>query len=156
MHITRQLLSCEKISLVRLAGLVWFVGVIVLLFKSSGIFIETVNIGAPFALTVTAVMSGLAIGAIKAKYLFIRLCRQNIKRIYALNSPKIWQFYRPRFFIFLFLMIAFGKYAYHISDTNCYLLLLLATLELSISTALLISIKCFWNKSDPKKDIPSS
>lgn len=129
-----------------MAALVWVAGVIVLLLKSSSMIMNAVEIGAPVSLAVTAVIIGLAAGAIKAKYLFVRVCNKNIERICALKSPKIWQFYRIRFFFFLFLMITFGNFAYRVSSGNLYMLLALAALELSISTALFISAKCFRNR----------
>lgn len=132
--------------MIRLAAIVWFAGVLILLFKSSGMFIEAVGIGAPVSLTIGAVAVGLAVGAVKAKFLFVRICRKNIHRIYALKAPKVWQFYRIRFFIFLFLMVSFGNWAYHASKNNFGLLLGLAVLELSISTALLLSATCFKTK----------
>ena len=138
-----QLLRTTQIHLVKLAALVWYTGVFVLLYKSTGMFIEALNSGAPVSVVVAAIIIGLVIGMIKAKYLFIHICQKNIKRIFGLTSPMIWQFYRVRFFFFLFLMITLGNYAYRLSSGSIFLLLALSTLELSISTALLISGKCF-------------
>lgn len=137
------LLTATKATLVKLAALVWFAGVLVLLFKSVVMLIEAVKIGAPVSVTVSAVIAGLVIGMIKAKYLFIHICKRNIKRIFALKSPKIWQFYRIKFFFFLFLMITLGNYAYRLSSNSVFLLFTLSVLELPISTALAISGKCF-------------
>lgn len=141
---TANLPGVKPYTLVKLAAIVWFTGVIILLVKSSGMLIETVNNGAPLVWVFISVLIGLVFGKVKAKYLFIRLCKKNIKRILALESPKIWQFYRTRFFFFLFCMILFGNYAYDLARNNIYFLLSLAVLELSISTALFISGKCFY------------
>ena len=130
-------------NLVKLAALVWFAGVFILLYKSTAMMIEAVGVGAPLSMVVLTVISGLIVGMIKAKTLFIHVCQKNINRILGLKSPRIWQFYRVRFFIFLFLMITLGNYAYHLSSSNAFLLLALSTLELSVSTALFISGKCF-------------
>ncbi len=140
---TKNLLTATRANLVKLAAVVWFSGVVILLFKSTIILIEAVKLGAPVSVAVSTVITGLVIGMIKAKYLFIRICKSNIKRIYSLKSPKIWQFYRIRFFFFLFLMITLGNYAYRLFHNSIFLLFTLAVLELSISTALLISGKCF-------------
>ena len=143
MQRTKELLTATKATLVKLAALVWFSGVVVLLFKSTVMLIEAVKIGAPVSVAVSAVIAGLIIGMIKAKYFFIRICKSNIKRIFALKSPKIWQFYRMRFFFFLFLMITLGNYSYSLFNNSVFLLVALSVLELSISIALLISGKCF-------------
>jgi len=112
------LLAVKLNTLVKLAAIVWFAGVIILLIKSSGIFIETISKGTPIVWVVIAVLFGLILGLVKAKILFIRICKKNIKRIQALKSPKIWQFYRTRFFFFLFCMILFGNYAYDLARQN--------------------------------------
>jgi len=132
-------------TLIKLAGFIWYTGVIVLLFKSGSIFLEAAGKGASVTLICAAVSAGLCLGAIKSKYLFIRVCIKNIKRIYALESPKLWQCYRSRFFFFLFCMILSGNYGYVLARDNVYLLLSLAMLELSVATALLISSRCFHN-----------
>lgn len=142
-NITGKWLGTSKKMLIRLAALVWFAGVFILLFKSTALLIEAVRTGAPFLAAVLAAATGVVIGVIKAKYLFIRICEKNIQRILALKSPKIWQFYRTRFFFFLALMIAFGNWAYRLSSHSAVLLAALAVLELSVSTALLISGNSF-------------
>lgn len=143
MRINLKLFSTTKNTLIRLAALVWFTGVLVLLFKSMTILFETVRNGTPALVAVLAMTSGLLIGVIKAKYLFIHFCTQNIKRILALEFPRIWQFYRIRFFFFLFFMILASKYAYSLSNGSAAILVPLSVLELSVSTALLLSGKCF-------------
>jgi len=84
-----ELLKTTQINLVKLAALVWFTGVFVLLYKSTGMVIEAVTIGAPVPIVVAAVITGFVIGMIKAKYLFIHICQKNIKRIFSLMSRKI-------------------------------------------------------------------
>ena len=142
-NITGKLLGTSKKMLIRLAASVWFAGVFILLFKSTALLIEAVRTGAPFFAAVLAAATGVAIGMLKAKYLFIRICEKNIQRILALKSPKIWQFYRTRFFFFLAFMITFGNCAHRFSSRSAVLLAALAVLELSVSTALLISGNCF-------------
>ena len=98
-----KMLNTTKINLMKLAALVWFAGVFILLYKSTVMVIEAVDIGAPLSVAVFTMITGMVIGLVKAKYLFIPLCKKNIKRISGLKSPKIWQFYRLRFFFFLVL-----------------------------------------------------
>lgn len=142
-----KLLTATPDALIRLAAVIWFTGVIVLLFKSTGMFIEAAGKGASVFLTSLAVLSGLSLGVVKSKYLFVRVCVKNINRIRALASPKIWQCYRGRFFFFLACMIISGDYAYSLARDNIDSLLCLAVLELSVGTALFISARCFFNRS---------
>ena len=83
-----------------LAALVWYSGAVVLYIKSASMLFraEMINPGQHWIWM--AVLSGLVIGGIKAKYLFKRLCFKNLARINALQQTKLWHFYRIRFFIF--------------------------------------------------------
>ena len=67
-------------------------------------------------------------------------------RIDALTSPKLWQFYRFQFFIALALMIVLGSVLSRVSQGNHTFLVAVATLDISIGTALLISSKVFWEQ----------
>ncbi len=138
------MLNTSSLTLKRLAALVWYIGVVVLLVKSSGLFLAADRGGAGLLLVVSAMLSGLVIGWIKAKYLFIKMCDKNLKRINALKQPMLWQFYRFRFFLFLGLMVSLGAYLSKLAQGDYLMLIALATVELSIATALLISSRCFW------------
>lgn len=129
-----------------LAALVWYSGTVVLYIKSTRLLFraEMLNPGQHWIWL--AVISGLVIGVIKAKYLYKRLCIKNLTRINALHQAKLWQFYRPRFFIFLFSMILLGSYFSRQIHDNYSMLISMAILEISIATALLGSSHCFWKK----------
>ena len=129
-----------------LASLVWYSGAVVLYIKSSGLLLEAENIEPGQSSTWIAALAGLIIGAIKAKYLFKRLCIKNIKRIDALDKPKLWEFYRLRFFIFLFTMIVLGRFLSAQAHDNYPMLIAIAVVELSVATALLGSSNCFWKE----------
>lgn len=129
-----------------LAALVWYTGFIVLAVKSSGLFFLAAEVGINFFVIIAAVFCGIFIGKIKAKKLFYGVGKKNIERINELIHPKIWQFYRKRFFFFLFLMISMGNYLAVAAQGNGPGLLFLGTLELSIGTALLLSSNCFWSR----------
>ena len=94
----------------------------------------------------TAAAIAVLIGGIKAKYLFNRNCRRNLFRIAALVQPKIWQFFRPTFFMLLFSMILAGAALSKLAHGNYSLMLGVATLDLTIATALLGSSYVFWKK----------
>lgn len=129
-----------------LAALVWYCGVVVLFIKSGSLLIEaeSINPGQPW--TWLAILGGLMLGGIKAKYLFSTLCIKNLRRIDALKQPKIWHFYRVHFFIFLFLMVSLGAFLSRLAHGDYPLLLAVALVEISIATALLGSSYCFRRK----------
>lgn len=138
--------NTSTLTLKILAALVWYTGVVVLLIKSAGLFLEADRDGAGSFLVLSAVLMGLVIGCVKAKYLFTKVCKKNIKRINALKQPMLWQFYRKRFFFFLGLMISSGIYLAKLARGDYRLLIALGVLELSIATALLVSSYCFWRE----------
>ncbi len=129
-----------------LASLVWYSGAIVRSFKSSKLLIEAYSINADLMWIGLAVLAGLMIGFIKAKYLFRRLCFKNLNRIETLKQPKLWQFYRTRFFFFLLTMIVLGSFISHLAHGNYTTLLTMAIIEVSLATALLGSSNCFWKQ----------
>ena len=87
------MLNTSILTLKRLAALVWYIGVVVLLMKSGGLFLKADREGAGSLLVILAILSGLVIGWIKAKYLFAKVCNRNLKRINALKQPMLWQFW---------------------------------------------------------------
>jgi len=129
-----------------LAALVWYIGVGVLVIKSSGLFLAANQIGAALPWVLLAMLGGIGIGVVKGKYLFADVCRKNLKRIESLENPMIWQFYQARFFIFLGLMVALGITFSKMAQGDYTLLIPLAILELSVGVALLASSHCFWQR----------
>jgi len=140
------MLSASSNTLIRLAALVWYTGVVVLIAKSSALFLEALKSGADQVVTLAAVVCGIVTGKLKARYLFYTIGKKNIDRIKALTDPMLWQFYRKRFFIFLFSMVALGKCLSVVAHGNQMGLISLAVLELSIAFALFFSRHCFWEK----------
>lgn len=138
------MLDTTSKTLIKLAALVWYSGVVVLYSKSSLLLLQALNGGAELLVILIAVLTGVVIGMIKAKYLFSKVCKKNIHRINALATPRLWQLYRKRFFFFLFLMVSSGKYLASVAQGNNSGLIALAMLELSVGTALLLSSRCFW------------
>ncbi|MDH5734650.1 MAG: hypothetical protein OEY87_00885 [Gammaproteobacteria bacterium] len=139
--------SASAVTLKWLSALVWYSGFIVLYIKSTHLFIEVERINPDQGWTWLAILAGFLIGVIKAKYLYQQLCLKNLKRIESLNQPRIWQFYRFRFYMFLFSMIALGLFLSKQIHDHYIMLITLATIELSIATALLGSCHCFWKKN---------
>jgi len=128
------------------AALVWYSGVVVLIFKSSGLFVAANKSGAAASWVLLAILFGIGIGLIKSEYLFVGVCTKNLKRIETLDNPMIWECYRVRFFLFLGLMITLGVTASRMVQGDYWLLIFLAILELSVGVALLFSSRCFWQR----------
>ena len=127
-----------------LAALVWYSGAVVLAFKSTAMFTEVLSIRPHHAPVWLAVIAGLIIGVLKAKFLFKRICIKNLNRIKVLENPRLWQFYRAGFFIFLFAMIILGSAISYLAHGSYPALMTMATIEVSLATALLGSSNCFW------------
>jgi hypothetical protein len=130
-----------------LASLVWHSGFIILFIKSAHLFLEAEKIKPDQTWIWLALFSGLVLGSIKAKYLYVKICIKNLNRINVLQQPKIWNFYRIRFFIFLSLMIILGSFLSRLAQGNYTMLITMAIIELSVATALLGSSHCFWRSN---------
>ena len=102
------LLTVSHHTLKILAALVWYVGGIVLLIKGGSLLLEAELLQPDKHWPLTAAIVALLIGGIKAKFVFSKSCRKNLDRIATLDQAKIWQFFRPVFFLFLLFMILIG------------------------------------------------
>lgn len=130
-----------------LAALVWYIGPIILFTKGADLANQAFDMepkgwGRQFSW-----IAGITVGLIKTRYIFLKSCRKNMARIDALESPKIWEFYRLRFFFSLGMMMLLGATLSRVSTGNHAFLVAVATLDISIGTALLLSSKVFWEQS---------
>ena len=126
------------------AALVWYVGGIVLASKGSTLLLEANRINPDRNWTWLAIIIGMLIGLVKTRYVFNTTCRKNLARIDLLSKPKAWQFFRPRFFVLLMVMIIAGATLSRMAHHNYALLIGVSILDFSISTALLASSYTFW------------
>lgn len=135
-------------SLKILAAVLWVSGGLVLLLKGGSLLWQAVDLRQGLAWPALAVISALLIGSLKVRFIFSNSCRKNLRRIEALPTPRWWQFYRPGFLLFLCAMIVLGRYL-SISAQGSYAGLLgMATLDLSLATALLGSSYVFWQTNE--------
>ena len=129
-----------------LAAIVWYVGAIVLLLKGSSLLFEANALkpeeGWPWQIAVL----GIVLGGMKTNLIFIKSCQKNLDRIAALIQPKIWQFFRIRFFVTLTLMILLGVTLSMLAHNNYPMLISVALLDISIGIALLGSSYVFWKQ----------
>ena len=93
-----------------------------------------------------ALVVGLAIGISRAKFLFTKNCRKNLERIDALEERKVWLFFRPWFFFFLFLMITFGATLSRLAHGHYLFLLGVSVLDFSVGGGLMVSSYVFWKE----------
>jgi len=122
------------------------VGGLVVMFKGLGLLAESHAMRPDQAWPWAAATFGVLAGGLRAKTVFGSNCRRNLDRIAALESPKIWQFFRPRFFLLLVLMIAAGAILSRFAHRSYALLIATATLELGIAVALLGSAHLYWRQ----------
>jgi hypothetical protein len=136
-------------SLNILAALVWYVGGIVLLLKGGSLLVEAVSLRPGLAWPWVAVGAALLAGGLKANFLFSRNCEKNLVRIAALERPRIWQFFRPGFFVALAVMILAGATLSRLAHNHYPLLIGVAALDLALAIALLGSSLVFWRERAP-------
>ena len=129
-----------------IAALVWYVGGIVLLLKGGGLLVEADALKPEQDWLWLAAVAGLFLGGLKAKFLFSKSCQKNLDRIAALDRPRIWQFFRPGFLVFLTVMILTGATLSRLAHNNYPFLIGVAILDLGIAIALLGSSYVFWKQ----------
>lgn len=139
--------TVSRRTLKLLAALIWHIGALILLLKARGLLLEAGALRPDHFSFWIILAAGLILGGLKARFLFSHSCRKNMSRIAALKEPRLWQFYRPRFFLLLTLMILTGSLLSRLAQGHFSGLVGVATLDLSIAIALLGSSIVFWQES---------
>jgi len=127
-----------------LAAAIWYIGSLILLLKGSQLLLEAYSLRPELAWIWLAVVMGVLLGIVKARYIFNRSCRRNLRRIDALNSPKLWQFFSPKFFLALAVMISAGAILSRLAHGIYPFLIGVGALDIALSSALLISSHVYW------------
>lgn len=130
-------------TLKTLAFLTWITGAVILSLKGYDLFRQAVALKPGALLNYLPFVVGAVVGAVKAKYLFLHACRKNLSRIDSLPEPKLWQFFRVGFFIFLFSMVTLGAWMSRAAEGNYGYLLAVASLDLALAVALARSLVGF-------------
>ena len=133
-------------SLKILAALVWYIGSALLLVKGRSLLVEADAMKPEESWPWIAAVTGFLLGGLKAKFLFSKSCQRNLDRIDALGWPRIWQFFRPGFFVALSLMILVGIILSSLAHNNYTFSICVAILDISIGIALLGSSYVFWKQ----------
>ncbi len=142
------MIQSSKSTLVKLAAIGWYVGVMVLGLKSTTLFIEFRQSGLADSRLASAVVVGVLLGLLKERYLFSRVCKRNLMRIQSLAEPKVWQFFRFRLFFLIGTMVLLSNYLLMISEKLIIGKIALAVIEESVAIALLISSRQFWKANE--------
>jgi hypothetical protein len=129
-----------------LAALVWHVGGIILLLKGSTLLVEAHTLRPEMYWIWVVIAAGLCFGSLKGKFIFSKSCHNNLVRIRSLDQPKVWQIFRPWFFVFLVAMITTGATLSRMAHNNYSFLIGVAILDFSIAVALLWSSNIFWKQ----------
>jgi hypothetical protein len=148
------MLSVSTKTLKFLAALAWYAGGIVLTLKGISMLSEAHSLKPDHMWPWPVFLAGMALGSWRAQFLFSRFCTSNIARITALKKPKIWQFFKPGFFVLLLLMISTGVTLSLLAHGNYGFLIIVATLNFTIATALIVSGRIFWTEKPPGTDDP--
>jgi hypothetical protein len=135
-----------KKTLKLLALLVWYIGFVALSLKSYKLFWEAYSIDNNMLYLVVFLLLGVLLSLLKTKYIFIKSCQKNLERIDALKEPKIWNFYRFRFFLFLVGVISLGAGFSHLASENYLFLLLVGVIDMALALELFFSSFEFFRK----------
>jgi len=145
-------MKTSKRTLIFLAAAVWCIGGVMLFRSGVKLIWNAVQLkpGGPWLWL--AILAGLILGIFQAKIIFTRSCRKNLDRINGLEDPRIWQFYRPGFFLALAGMITSGVLLNHWAQGNYYYMLGVAGLDFALTISLLGSSYVFWTKNQTQGD----
>lgn len=127
--------------------LVWYIGFIALSLKSYKLFDEAYTINSNLTYLITFLLLGFLLSLLKTKYIFIDSCQKNLQRIEQLEKPKVWQFYRVGFFIFLVGVISLGAFLSHKASGDYYFLISVAIIDMALALALFFSGFEFFRSS---------
>ncbi len=142
------MLTTSTRTLQILSAVVWYIGGVVLLVKGGSLLSEAAALQPARSWPVVAVVAGLIAGSLQGRFLFRKSCQKNLDRIARLQRPRIWEFFRPGFFLALLLMILTAATLSRLAHGNYAFLIAVALLDLSIATALLVSSYVFWKRRD--------
>ncbi len=137
-------MTVSTLTVMILAACVWYSGGIALLLKGGALAKSAYALQPDDIWSLLTPLLGFMIGLIKAKFIFIKSCTKNIVRIKALESPKLWQCFRPGMLVFLAIIIPAGAWMSRSAAGKYLYLCIVCALDLSICTGLLVSSMMFW------------
>ncbi len=129
-----------------LAALIWYIGGFILLFKGISLIEEAIILRPTQYWHWVGIITGIGIGMLKAAFIFKRSIHRNMDRIDSLEDPQLWQFYSPKFFFALALMITAGVFLSRTAHGIYPMLVVVGGLDLSLSMALIGSSFIYWKR----------
>lgn len=131
-------------NLVILAAIVWYLGAVMLFRGGVELLSKARELRPDSTWHWLFIGLGILLGIIQARTLFARSCRRNIQRIRQLDDPRVWQFFRPSFFLALAAMIGAGILLDIFSQGIYFFMLFVAGLDFALTISLLGSSLIFW------------
>ena len=147
-------MSVSRTTLKFLALLTWITGGVVLFFKGYALFAGAADLRPGADLNSLPFIIAVPAGALKIRYIFMPACRKNLARIESLPDPRAWQFFRPGFFAFLFTMVTLGAFMSRWAEGNYGAMLTVASVDLTLSVALIGSLSGFKKYPVPSTRYP--
>lgn len=145
-------MKTSKRTLIILAAVVWYIGGVMLFRSGVELIRNAIELRPDGYWPWLSVLTGLTLGFIQASTFFTRSCRKNLHRINNLENPKIWQFFRPGFFLALAIMISSGVLLDHWAQGNYFFMLGVAVLDFALTVSLLGSSYVFWTREKPARE----
>lgn len=145
-------MKTTKKTLVILAAIVWYFGAIMLFRSGLDLLFQVRDMQVSSSWPFIFIIFGLGLGVFQALTIFRRSCRRNLQRIKLLEDPRIWQFFRPGFFIALAIMITTGILLDHFAQGNYFIMLFVAALDFALTISLLGSSYIFWTEGREIRD----
>ncbi len=137
-------MKTSKKTLVYLAAAVWYIGGIMLFRSGLELIIQIRELKSDILWPLIIITLGIALGIIQVLFIFRHSCRKNLQRINQLEDPRLWQFYRPGFFLALAIMITSGILLDHFAQGHYYFMLGVAAVDFALTISLLGSSYVFW------------
>ena len=137
-------MKTSKRVLVYLAASVWYIGGIMLLRSGLELIVQIRSLREDTLWPVIFIVLGIGLGVYQALVIFTPSCRRNLERINLLEDPRLWQFFRPGFFLALAIMITSGILLDHFSQGHYFIMLGVAAVDFALTISLLGSSYIFW------------
>jgi len=139
-------MKTSKKTLVYLAAAVWYIGGIMLFRSGLELIIQIRELKSDILWPLIIITLGIALGIIQVLFIFRHSCRKNLQRINQLEDPRLWQFYRPGFFLALAIMITSGILLDHFAQGHYFFMLGVAAVDFTLTISLLGSSYVFWTE----------
>lgn len=141
-----ELFKTSRRNLVILAAAIWYIGAVMLFRSGLELLSQARDLRPASSWHWLFIILGTALGIFQARTLFARSCRNNLQRIRELEDPRLWDFYRPGFFLALAAMISAGILLDHFSRGRYLFMLIVVGLDFALTLSLLGSSLIFWRE----------